>query len=227
LTASVELVPLKCVRCGTFVQAAADEVAWVCHQCGQGLLLDEAGLAPLAVHWPAPQGPRLLERYAGTPEGAVSTPRSNSPGALAGPSGLRDGQQAGSLRWLPFWAFTGSVHFAVRQSYSGSRKPDKLWNAPRRFFIPAFPYPLEDMQQLGATLTRQQPALQPGPAAAPLSRCTLFPADARQAVEFIVLTIEADQKDKLRQVSFTLELSEPELWVLPFTEQGGLRLAVG
>lgn len=192
MTVSVELVPLKCVRCGTFVPAQEDEVAWVCPQCGQGLLLTETGLAPLAVQWAAARA---------------------QPGA--------------ELRWLPFWAFTGTVHFSQRQAYSGSRQPDALWNAPRRFYIPAFPYPLEDMQRLGADFTRRQIALTPGQAAAPLARCTLFPADAQGAAEFVVLTIEADQRDNLRQVSFSLELGEPELWVLPFTEQGGLRLAVG
>ena len=48
----VELIPLKCVRCGTPVPAQPNEVAWVCAQCGQGLLLDEErGLAPLEVHF--------------------------------------------------------------------------------------------------------------------------------------------------------------------------------
>jgi len=47
----VELVPLACIRCGTFVPAQADEVAWVCAQCGQGLALDEdRGLISLDVH---------------------------------------------------------------------------------------------------------------------------------------------------------------------------------
>jgi len=36
-----------------------------------------------------------------------------------------------------------------------------------------------------------------------------------QVVEFVVLTIEADRKDKLKTVEFRLDLGEPELWVLP------------
>jgi hypothetical protein len=180
------------LRCGTFVDAQDDEVAWVCGQCGQGLLLTETGLAPLAVQWAAaPPAP---------------------PGA--------------AVRWLPFWTFSGTVAFQQRETYGRARPPDPLWSAPRRFFIPAFPYPLEHMQQLGADLTRRPPALNPGPAAGPLSRCTLFPADAQGAAEFVVLTIEAAQKDNLRELRFQLTLGEPELWVLPFTDQGGLKLAV-
>lgn len=54
----------------------------------------------------------------------------------------------------------------------------------------------------------------------------LHPDDAWQAAEFVVLTIEADQKDKLRAVEFALDLGEPELWVLPFVEQRELRPAL-
>ena len=58
MTAPVELLPLRCVRCGTHVPAEVDEVAWVCNQCGQGLLLDrESGLAPLQVHFMAGVSP--------------------------------------------------------------------------------------------------------------------------------------------------------------------------
>jgi hypothetical protein len=32
--------------------------------------------------------------------------------------------------------------------------------------------------------------------------------------EFIVLGIEADRKDKVREIEFALQLSQPELWVL-------------
>ncbi len=52
MSTPVELIPLKCVRCETPVPAQPGEVAWVCAQCGQGLLLDEErGLVPLEVHF--------------------------------------------------------------------------------------------------------------------------------------------------------------------------------
>ena len=52
MTAPIELLPLRCIRCSTPVPAEMDEVAWVCGQCGQGLLLDEAqGLAPVEIHF--------------------------------------------------------------------------------------------------------------------------------------------------------------------------------
>jgi hypothetical protein len=184
MATSIELVLLKCIQCGTPVPANEDEAAWTCAQCGQGMQLTEAGLAPLAVNWAAAR-----------------------PGAT-------------QLRWLPFWVFTGAVTFLRRETYGGSLfgggQPDKLWDSPRRFYVPAYPAALQEIETLGADLTRRQPRLAPGPAAGALSQCTLFPDDARRAAEFVVLTIEADRKDKLRQVDFTLSLQDPMLWVLPF-----------
>lgn len=52
--AAVRLLPLVCPRCATPVPAATDQVAWVCAQCGQGMLLsDEKGVTPLDVFFSA------------------------------------------------------------------------------------------------------------------------------------------------------------------------------
>ena len=115
----------------------------------------------------------------------------------------------------PFWVFPGGVRFGNRISFAGHAEPEALWNNPVRFFVPAYTCPLAQLQSLGADLTRRQPALTAGPAGA-LKGCTFAPDDARKAVEFVVLTIEAARPDKLRTVQFTLNLGAPELWLLPF-----------
>lgn len=120
-------------------------------------------------------------------------------------------------RWRPFWVFAGTVKFTARESYTGHTEPEALWNSPRRFYVPAYTSPLAQLQSLGADLTQRQAPLQAGPAAGALQGCTVFPADAWHAVEFIVLTIEAARPDKLRSVQFDLNLAPPELWMLPFS----------
>lgn len=182
MPASVDLVLLKCLQCSTPVPAQAEEVAWVCAQCGQGLLATHTGLAPLTVKW-----------------------------AAARP--LRE------LTWHPFWVMRGRAIFSRRQIFGfggDTSQPDPMWQTEQNFYVPAFPLPLESLQTLGAALTRQQTRLKAGPPAGPLQNCTLLPQDAHAAAEFIVLTIEADRRDKLRAVEFQLELREGELWVLPF-----------
>jgi hypothetical protein len=117
--------------------------------------------------------------------------------------------------WFPFWVMPGRVTVNRRETFGGSGAPNPWWTAERRFYIPAFPLPLEQLQALGAAITYQQTPLKAGPAGT-LQNCTLLPEEAPAVAEFIVLTIEAEQRDKLRQIDFTLTLGNGELWVLPF-----------
>jgi hypothetical protein len=125
------------------------------------------------------------------------------------------GQRA--ARWLPFWVFSGTVRFHQRLNHGGNPAPDDLWLAPRRLFVPAFACPLAQLQALGGDLTRRQPALQAAPPAGPLQGCTVLPEDAGRAAEFVVVSIEAARKDKLRSIQFSLDVAPAELWLLPFS----------
>jgi len=44
---------------------------------------------------------------------------------------------------------------------------------------------------------------------------TLLPEDVRPLAEFILIGIEADRKDMIKELHFDLKLSQPALWVLP------------
>lgn len=39
---TVKLIPLLCPKCRAPVPAQTDEIAWVCDQCGQGMMIDTA-----------------------------------------------------------------------------------------------------------------------------------------------------------------------------------------
>ncbi len=121
-----------------------------------------------------------------------------------------------NLKWHPFWSFIGTVRFARRDSFGGRSEQDKLWNEPQQFFIPAYAAGLQELETIGAELLKKHLNPAPGPAVGKLPSVAVFPDDAKQAAEFVVLTIEADRKDKLKSVEFAIQSSEPELWVLPF-----------
>jgi len=72
----VELIPLVCPKCGLPVPAEADEVAWVCSQCGQCMLLDEEkGLLPLKVDYSAHIAAGISGRPFWTAQGQVTLKR--------------------------------------------------------------------------------------------------------------------------------------------------------
>jgi hypothetical protein len=125
-------------------------------------------------------------------------------------SGIAAGQKG-----KPFWVVDGQAALQ-RQTYSGNQDSDaqKFWGTPRRFFIPAFDLPLEQSLTLGRQYLLQPPTLSTGTAAA-FEPVTLSVEDVPALAEFIVMAMEADRKDKLKELRITLKLGVAELWVLP------------
>lgn len=72
----IELVPLVCIQCSTAIPAKADEVAWACTQCGQGMVLDEMqGLQALDIHYSADIPPNRAGRPFWVADGRVKMER--------------------------------------------------------------------------------------------------------------------------------------------------------
>jgi hypothetical protein len=115
----------------------------------------------------------------------------------------------------PFWVAQGRLELE-RNTYSGDKGRDaqRFWSQPQRFFVPAYTCPLETLLELGNRLLIQPPALQEGPPAA-FTAVTLARGDVQSLADFIVMSVEAERADKLKEVRFTLNLSDPVLWILP------------
>jgi hypothetical protein len=152
------------------------------------MLLDlSAGLTPLEVHYAA---------------GIPANLQGNVPGTLPG---------------KPYWVVQGRVTLS-RQSFGSGGKEAKeaelFWSQPRRFFVPAFAASLDALLSQAIQMLLQPPALQPG-SPARFEPVTASVEDVQPAAEFIVMAIEAGRKDKAKKIDFTLQLSPPELWILP------------
>lgn len=115
----------------------------------------------------------------------------------------------------PFWVADGQVSLQ-RELYSGNKSVEAqlLWSQPRRFTIPAHTCPLETLLQYGPQLLLKPPDLQPGPPAH-FQPVTLSPGDIQALAEFIVVAIEAERSDMLKQIVVSVKMSEPVLWILP------------
>ena len=179
MSQSVRLIPLLCTRCQTMVPAHPDEVAWVCEQCGQGLLLDdERGATAMDVFFSS---------------------------AIA---------QNGVGR--PFWVARGAVTISKRLTYSGDqgKSAQEFWGQPRLFYIPAWQQEVGEIVAAGVALLRKPVGMQAG------GRCkiqpvVLSPRNVQPVAEFIVMSIEAERSDAMKEMGFTVKLDPPQLWVLP------------
>lgn len=130
------------------------------------------------------------------------------------------------LRWRPFWVAEGTVELRLRRTFGRDHGHDDLWRSPRTFVLPAFACPLEQACEWGAGFLRRPLPDGDGPPVA-FEPATVDLAGAQALAEFVVLTIEAERGDQLRQVELSLELREPALWALPFPAgEAGLQPAL-
>ncbi|MCA9961104.1 MAG: hypothetical protein KC443_18820 [Anaerolineales bacterium] len=123
--------------------------------------------------------------------------------------------------WHPFWLFAGQVAIHTRQTQGGNRADanaaQQFWGVPRRLYVPAWELPIHEARELGARLVREQPLYRAGDKPDPfvLQPATIDIADARKLLEFVVLTIEAQRSDWLRDLQFEIQATVPQLWALP------------
>lgn len=115
-----------------------------------------------------------------------------------------------------------------RQTQGGKRRDaeaaQQFWQESRRLYVPAWDLSVRDARELGAQLVHEQPRYQVGetPDNFAMHPATADIDDARKLLEFIVLTIEAQRSDWLRDLQFEVQVGEPQLWALPAqqTNQG-------
>ena len=184
--APIRLVPLVCVKCQSPIPALPSEVAWVCQQCGQGLVIN---LNPGG--GPGETAACALD---------VFFSKDISPGA----------------RGRPFWVTRARVTFTERTTYKGDegRAAQEYWSVPRLFYIPAWESTLDEIIATGVMLIKNSPVMSAG-GRAPFSPVVTPPGDVRALAEFIVVSIEAERRDYLKTIRFNLEYETPQLWVLP------------
>jgi len=140
----VRLLPMLCPRCQNPLPAKIDEVAWVCTQCGQGMLLDATkGLAPLEVHYSA-----------GIPAGKQGSPYWVAQGQPVLQRKTYQGDKSGDMR--SFWAqprlfFVPAVTLQLEQVVEVGvrllRQPPTLVAGPVVTFLPVT-VPPDDVRAL-------------------------------------------------------------------------------
>lgn len=116
----------------------------------------------------------------------------------------------------PYWVSRGQVTITNRQTYSGNqtKAATEFWATPHLFFVPAWKVSVEEVVSSGVKLLRNPPGIEPG-ARTRLQAVVLSPRDVRPLAEFMVMSIEADRSDAMRELLFKLDLDQPQLWVIP------------
>ena len=127
--------------------------------------------------------------------------------------------QGEATAWLPLWLFPGRVIIRRREAQRGSddKAAIAFWDQPRYFYVPAWDTNIQTWRTIGRELVKQQPQFQAvsRPETAHLRPAFLTAQDAQKIIEFIVLDIEVGRSDWLKNLDFSLEVSQPTLWAVP------------
>jgi hypothetical protein len=189
----MQLLALKCPTCGQKLTPQSNETVVVsCMNCLTAVSLHQAAITAIPIQYAAP-----------TARGEVET-------------------------WLPMWVYNGRVALTRRQSQSGSKGADKeaqaLWGGVQRLYAPAWQEPVSQAREIGSQFILKQPALQATTpeAGMTLRDATITQEDGLKLLDFIVLTIEANRKDWLKDLQFEIQTSGSELWAVPVRQKRGV-----
>lgn len=194
----MKLLALRCPSCAQALTPQNPEVVVLrCGNCETAVSIADAGLDTISLHFAAPaMEPEQIDA------------------------------------WLPLWIFNGRVNIHSRQTQGrnaqAQQDSQQLWGYPRRLYVPAWDLPTEEACQIGGDLVQRQPALQ-STASPPVKvvfiEAVITPEDALKLLEFVVFNVEAARKDWLKDLRFTIEAAEPQLWAVPTRKAGdGWRL---
>jgi hypothetical protein len=191
----MKLLLLRCPQCQSPLEPEQLDVIVGCRHCFTAIAIDEKGLRLHNVHYAASQFDKRRDPDV-------------------------------TEQWVPFWVFNGRVQISKRDTQGGSgsaqRDAEQFWDVPRRLYVPAWELPMPTARDIGQKFTQEQTRLQavPQPPGAHLIAATVTPDDALKLMEFIVLSIEAQRKDWLKNLTFHISADAPELWALPAQLQG-------
>ncbi|MCA9981011.1 MAG: hypothetical protein KDD89_09260 [Anaerolineales bacterium] len=188
----MKLLLLRCPTCAEPLPAENDDVVLTCPSCFSDVQLDERGVNATAVSFAQPTYPDKL------------------------------------THWLPFWVMQAKVNITKRDTQGGSKSVRKdseaMWAEPRLLYTPAWDLPVPQARQMGSDLVLLQPtlsALATRPSDALLTPAVFTTEDAQRFLTFVVLTIEAERKDWLKDLQFQITpLKKAELWALPAVQTG-------
>jgi hypothetical protein len=182
----VQLVLLRCPGCGSALDGGSDGLFLYCRACGRGyeLSADEA-LEPVPVAF------------------AIYTP--------------------GSREFHPFWVFDASLRLGAREAQRSLRqrltRPGGLMRlfeerGSLTFYCAGSPSDLDAERSWSLHLTREQPQLAPAERQPQVGGLALSQGDARVVAEHLFLVSEIEQADVVRDLEYTLELTNPRVLVV-------------
>jgi hypothetical protein len=141
-------------------------------------------------------------------------------------------QGQGEIVYKPFWLLNTKVDIHNREASGGWVSNlfggNKSSDGSILFYVPGFWTDIESVKQLGVNFTIKNPVASPQKFNVPLTGSTFSKEDARKICDFILLSIEGEKSDTLKNISYTITVNSIQVLGIPFYKQpnGKLKDAV-
>jgi hypothetical protein len=138
----------------------------------------------------------------------------------------------GDVVYKPFWLVKTNVNIISRDA-SGGWISNLFGSSGKNsgnitFYVPAFWMDIESMSKLGTNFTQKNPVASPQKYNVPLTGFVYTKDDAKKMCDFILLTMEGEKSDTIKNIDYRIEVKSMEILGVPFYKQpnGRMRDAV-
>lgn len=181
-----KLVAISCKNCGSGLIIEVNDYISYCSNCGSGFEIIEGELIPIEINF--------------------------APHALRG---------EGEMIYKPFWRIKSHINILERKAsgeflknlFGGSNATS---SGEITFYIPAFYCPLETMKNLATQFTIKHPVASPQKYNVKLVGFAYGKEDAKKFSEFILISLEAEKKDTMKNFTYKLDFNSMEILGIPF-----------
>lgn len=181
-----KLVAINCKNCGSGLMGEINDYITYCSNCGSGFEIVEGELTPIEINFAAP--------------------------ALRG---------EGELIYKPFWLIKSHINILERKAtgeflknlFGGSNNTS---SGDITFYIPAFYCSLDIMKSLATQFTIKHPVASPQKYNVKLIGFAYGKEDAKKFSEFILISLEAEKKDTMKNFKYQIDFNSMEILGIPF-----------
>lgn len=186
----LKILPLKCEKCGGFIEAESYDVVFYCGNCSTGFELVDDNLEPIEVKFAAAKG--------------------GSTASIHKPFWVLDTE----ISFFERRTANGVVD-AFSKFFLSDRGRDVL---RIHFYVPAFEIDLKNLKKLGIKYTQQQPSLATV-GGTKLTGCRLCRKDAEKLAEYLFISVEAGKKDTLQNLRYSMKFHDAFILGVPFVKE--------
>jgi hypothetical protein len=184
--ADFKLEAIHCKNCGSGLVVELNDYVTYCSSCGSGFELTDFGLIPIEVNFAAPVLPA-----------------------------------EGDIIYKPFWLVKTHIEILNREASGGFISnifggSGQATSGDITFYIPAFYCSLDAMKHLAQNFTVKNPVASPQKFNSKITGFAYGKEDAKKLSEFILISIEAEKKDTMKNFEYRIDYNAFEVLGIPF-----------